>query len=428
MKQFARHLDQLERREFLAGVAKLSLGVSILPEFIGRTNAATGNQPAKGAPATAKNIIFVYMSGGMPHVDTFDPKTDSEVKGQSSPIKTKTSGIQISNFLPALAKQTDKLAIIRSMSTKTGDHAGGNYLMHTAFKRRSGTSHPQLGSWAQHFLGRPSKSMPASVIVGGGNPGPGFFPPDHSPFPIGDPNKGIRDLLPKIDPKTFNNRITLARKFGRAFEERFPTGDVKAYSQFYDETVKFFDSSTVNAFDLNKEPRTVRERYGESKFARGLLLARRLVEHNVRYVEVQLGGWDQMHNGLEAGQRKSAELDAPFAALLSDLDAKGLLKETMVVLTTEFGRTPKISNRGGRNHFPKAFSAVLAGGGVSGGQFIGQTDAKASTIKGDKFGPEDLHKTIAHALGLPIDERIHGSGGRPFFVGNRGKVIQQAFS
>ena len=128
MKQFARHLDQLERRDFLAGVAKLSLGVSILPEFVGRTRAAA-KSPGKGAPATAKNIIFVYMAGGMPHVDTFDPKTVSEVKGQSSPIKTKTPGVQVSNFLPALAKQTDKLAIIRSMSTKTGDHAGGNYLM-----------------------------------------------------------------------------------------------------------------------------------------------------------------------------------------------------------------------------------------------------------------------------------------------------------
>ncbi len=428
MKQFAHHLHQLERREFLAGIAKLSLGVSILPEFVGDADAAAAKTTLKGTPASAKNIIFVYMAGGMPHVDTFDPKTDAEVKGQSAPLKTKTSGVQISNFLPELAKQTDKLAIIRSMSTKTGDHAGGNYLMHTAFKRRSGTSHPQIGSWAQHFLGRPSQSMPASVIVGGGNPGPGFFPPDHSPFPIGDPNKGIRDLLPKIDARTFNNRITLAKKFGRAFEERFPTGNVKAYSQFYDETVKFFDSSTVNAFDINKEPRALRERYGDSKFARGLLLARRLVEHDVRYVEVQLGGWDQMHNSLEAGQRKSTELDAPFATLLADLDAKGLLKETMVVLTTEFGRTPKISSRGGRNHFPKAFSAVLAGGGVNGGQFIGETDAKATNIKGEKFGPADLHTTIAHALGMPTEERIHGSGGRPFFVGNRGKVIKQAFS
>jgi hypothetical protein len=190
MKQFARHLRQLERREFLAGIAKLSLGVSILPEFVGTTDAAVTKAAVKGAPATAKNIIFVYMAGGMPHVDTFDPKTDAEVKGQSSPLKTKASGVQISNFLPELAKQADKLAIVRSMSTKTGDHAGGNYLMHTAFKRRNGTSHPQMGSWAQHFLGRPSKSMPASVIVGGGNPGPGFFPPDHSPFPIGDPNPG----------------------------------------------------------------------------------------------------------------------------------------------------------------------------------------------------------------------------------------------
>ena len=422
MKDFANHLDDIERREFLAGIAKLSLGVSVLPNLA----AAAGKSSYEALPATAKNVIFVYMAGGMPHVDTFDPKTNSEVKGQSSPIKSKAGGVQVSNFLPEIAKQTDKLAIVRSMSTKTGDHAGGNYLMHTAFKRLPGTSHPQLGSWAQHFIGRPSQTMPASVVVGGGNPGPGFFPPDHSPFPIGDPSKGIRDLLPKIERKQFNHRVGLAQKFGQAFEQRFPTKDVKAYSEFYDETVKFFDSSTVNAFDINKEPKAMRERYGDSKFGRGLLLARRLVEHDVRYVEVQLGGWDQMHNNLDAGQTRTGELDAPFATLLADLDARGLLKETMVVLTTEFGRTPKISKRGGRDHFPKAFSAVLAGGGVKGGQVIGETDEKATIIKTEKYGPEDLHTTIATALGLPTDRRIHGSGGRPFFVGNRGKVIAGA--
>lgn len=426
MNDFAKHLNDLERREFLAGVAKASLGVSILPSF---AHAAGGEAKAAAKAATAKNVIFVYMSGGMPHVDTFDPKTDSEVIGQSGPIKSKTGGVQVSKFLPEIAKHTDKLAIIRSMSTKTGDHAGGNYLMHTAFKKRPGTSHPQIGSWAQHFLGRKSESMPASVVVGGGNPGPGFFQPDHSPFPIGDPNKGIRGLLPKLERKRFNHRVAMAKKFGQVFEERFPADDVKAYSQFYDETVKFFDSTTVNAFDINKEPRAMRERYGSSKFGRGLLLARRLVQHDVRYVEVQLGGWDGQHNNIEVGERKTAELDAPFAALLQDLQATGLLKETLVVLTTEFGRTPKISARGGRDHFPRAFSAVLAGGGVKGGQVIGETDAKATNIvKGEKYDPADLHTTIASALGLPYEKRIHGSGGRPFFVGNRGKVIEQVFS
>jgi hypothetical protein len=315
------------------------------------------------------------------------------------------------------------------MAQKTGAHAQGKYLMHTSYAQRPGTSHPHLGSWAQYFLGRRNKTMPDSVLIGAGNPGPGFFPPDHAPFPLGDAAKGIRDLLPKIDKNVFSHRVQLAQKFSRVFEHHFPHDDVKAYAQFYDETVKFFDNKTVAAFDINKEPAKVRDLYGRSKFGNGLLLARRLIEHKVRYVEVKLGGWDGMHNGMAAGEQRTGELDAPFAALLEDLQQRGLLKETMIVLTTEFGRTPKINQRGGRDHFPGAFSAVLAGGGVNGGQAIGETDEKGiKRAKGDKIGPADLHATIADALGLPLDERIHGSGGRPFFVGNRGKVIEQAFA
>jgi hypothetical protein len=427
MKDFTRRLDEIQRREFLAGVASLSLGVTILPSLINAETAPGGHVKPKNPKA--KNVIFVYMDGGMSHLDTFDPKTNSEVKGISNPIKTNAPGLQISKLLPNIAKHGDKLAVLRTMAQKTGAHAQGKYLMHTSYAQRPGTSHPHLGSWAQYFLGRRNKTMPDSVLIGAGNPGPGFFPPDHAPFPLGDAAKGIRDLLPKIDKNVFSHRVQLAQKFSRVFEHHFPHDDVKAYAQFYDETVKFFDNKTVAAFDINKEPAKVRDLYGRSKFGNGLLLARRLIEHKVRYVEVKLGGWDGMHNGMAAGEQRTGELDAPFAALLEDLQQRGLLKETMIVLTTEFGRTPKINQRGGRDHFPGAFSAVLAGGGVNGGQAIGETDEKGiKRAKGDKIGPADLHATIADALGLPLDERIHGSGGRPFFVGNRGKVIEQAFA
>lgn len=427
MKDFALTLNELERRDFLAGVAKAALGVSILPPLAGAALEPGGHVKPKNPKA--RNVIFLYMNGGMSHLDTFDPKTNSEVKGISSPIKTNAPGLQISNHLPSLAKHGDKLAVLRTMAQKTGAHAQGKYLMHTGYAQRPGTSHPHLGSWAQYFLGRRNKTLPDSVLIGSGNPGPGFFPPDHAPFPLGDPAKGIRDLLPKIERKTFNHRVELAQKFSRVFEHHFPHDQVKAYAQFYDETVKFFDSRTVAAFDINKEPAKVRDFYGRSKFANGLLLARRLIEHKVRYVGVQLGSWDGMHNSMAVGEQRCGELDAPFAALLQDLQQRGLLKETLVVLTTEFGRTPRINQRGGRDHFPGAFSAVLAGGGVSGGQAIGKTDSKGiKRVEGNKFSPGDLHSTIAHALGLPLDERIHGSGGRPFFVGNQGKVIQQVFS
>ena len=424
MKDTVRKLDEQDRRNFLTGAAATTLGVTILPGLAGAAESKV-IKPAKHA--TAKNVIFLYMAGGMTHVDTFDPKTQSGIAGPSAPTSTAADGVQLSNMLPELGKQANKMAVIRSMTTKTGDHGGGNYLMHTGFSRRPGTSHPQMGSWAQYFLGRRSQLVPDSVVIGGGNPGPGFFRPDHSPLPIGDPNRGIKDLLPKIDKTQFERRLKYAETFREAFEKGFPHEDVKSYADFYTETVKLFDSKTTELFDINKEPGSVKNLYGNSRFARGLLLARRLIQNDVRYVEVQLGGWDGQHGNPGTAANRTNAMDAPIAALLQDLESQGLLDETMVVLTTEFGRTPRINGRGGRDHFPKAFPAMIAGGGVQGGQVIGETDDAASNIKTQPYEPKDLHSTIAYALGLPIEKRIHAMGGRPFFVGNRGKVIKEAF-
>ncbi len=426
MKAFAKELDDIKRRDFVAGVAKTTLGVSLLPTaslMAARGDKGPLNEPNPNAPC--KNVIFLYMQGGMSHLDTFDPKTESSVKGPSTPAKTKADGVQLSNHLPELGKVADKLAVVRSLSTKTGDHAGATYLMHTAFRSRPGTSHPQIGSWAQYFHGRRNKSLPDSVIINGGNPGPGFFDPDHSPFPIGDPSKGIRDMLPKLPEDRFNHRVELARRFSKVFETHFPHDDVKSYSKFYDETIKFFDSASVDAFNIAKEPKDARDRYGNSRFGQGCLLARRLIEHNVRYVEVRFNrSWDSMHGGVGPVPDLTNSLDGTMATLISDLDSKGLLTETMVVLATEFGRTPRINDRGGRDHHPKAFSGVLAGGGIKGGIAYGETDEKGIGVKESPVSVEDFHTTIAHAMGLPVDKRIHGSGGRPFFVGNKGKIIK----
>ncbi len=424
MKDIAHKLDELDRRNFLTGAAASTLGVTILPGLAGAAE-STVIKPA--AHATAKNVIFLYMAGGMTHVDTFDPKTTSGISGPSQPVGTNADGVQISNLLPELGKQADKFAVVRSMTTKTGDHGGGNYLMHTGYARRPGVSHPQMGSWAQYFLGRRSQLVPDSIVVGGGNPGPGFFRPDHSPLPIGDPNRGIKDLLPKINKTQFERRLSYAETFRESFAKGFPHDDVKSYADFYEETVKLFDSKTTELFDINKESAGVKNLYGNSRFARGLLLARRLIQNDVRYVEVQLGGWDGQHGNAGTAANRTNAMDAPIAALLQDLSSQGMLDETMVVLTTEFGRTPRINGRGGRDHFPKAFSVMMAGGGVKGGQVIGQTDEVASNIQTEAYEPKDLHTTIAYALGLPVEKRIHAMGGRPFFVGNRGKIIKEAF-
>jgi uncharacterized protein (DUF1501 family) len=427
MKKFANNMDELSRRRFLESVAKTSLGVSVFAPLAARAEGRPSVQlPLR--PVQCENVIFLYMGGGMSHLDTFDPKTDSEVKGATVPINTNVDGIQFANHLPNLAQLADKMAIIRSMATKTGDHQSATYSMHTGFKQRPGTSHPQFGSWAQYFLGSKTRELPGSVIINGANPGPGFFPPDHSPFPIGDPEKGIKDLLPKVPKSQFDKRIKLAKMFAKDYESRYPHKQVDAYSEFYDTTVKFFDGVGAEAFDLSREPKELRDRYGRGRFAQGCLLARRLVEKGIRYVEVSFDrSWDGMHNSFELGEDLATHMDTCVASLLNDLAARGMLDSTMVVLTTEFGRTPVISKNGGRDHHPQAFSAMIAGGGITGGQVIGSTDEKGRRNVDDVVGVSELHATMGYAMGLPLEKRIHGSGGRPFFVGNQATPLTQVF-
>lgn len=423
MQDIVRQLDDCSRRAFVFHAAKAALGVTLLPIPIFAAPKAAGSNPKN----FCDNVIFLYMKGGMSHIDTFDPKT-TDVKGMSSPIRTKSPDLRISNLLPKLAQLGNHLAVVRSMAVRTGAHAEASYAMHTGFSMRPGTSHPHMGSWAQRFLGKRKHDLPDSVIVSGGNPGPGFFPPDHSPFPIGNPQKGIRDLLPKVPQNRFEKRVKLARRFAKAFEKYFPHEDVKAYSDFYDQTIRFFNGEASEAFDLLKEPRPMRERYGEDSFGQGCLLARRLVERGVRYVEVKFKrSWDVMHRGMDPVEELAASLDGPFSELIKDLKSRGMLNRTLVVLATEFGRSPKINQSGGRDHHPKAFSCVLAGGGVNGGKAIGATDPRGNNAKGETYQPKNLHATMAHALGLPLDERIHGSGGRPFFVGGQAEPIPGLF-
>jgi len=422
MKSISKQLSEPSRRNFLKAVASSTLGVSILPN-----NAFSAERRIYDASdAKCKNVIFLYMKGAMAHMDTLDPKSDSEIQGLSSPVNTSVDGIQFSNFLPKLGKQADKMAIIRSMTSKTGAHVEGSYLMHTAYALSPGISHPRMGPWAQYFLGKRPGPMPDSVVIGGGNPGPGFFTPDHSPFPVGSPGDGIKDLLPKVDQAEFRKRVDLASQFSAAFSNHFQHPKVETYSEFYEQTVQFLDGESVEAFDINKEPSAVKDLYGGSSFGKGCLLACRLVENGVRYVEVKMPqGWD-MHFGMEQLEDNTAILDTAMSALLIDLEQRGLLESTMVVLATEFGRTPKINGAGGRGHHPRVFSTALAGGGINGGMVYGKSDEKGFACTENPVTVADFHATIAQALGLPPDrgrpeliaKYVHWPGGIPI-GGNR---------
>jgi uncharacterized protein (DUF1501 family) len=300
--------------------------------------------------------------------------------------------------------------------------------MRTGFDKRGTIVHPVLGAWAQHYLGPSSKTLPSSVCINqSAAHGNGFFPATYSPLPLLDPESGLansRSLVP--EPKT-QARLDLLSKINESYLKKATDENVRAYSDFYDSTMGLMKSPDLKAFDLSGESAEMRARYGKNRFGQGCLLARRLVENGVRFIEVHSGGWD-MHKDLEdAMEDRGGELDKAFGALVSDLDSRGLLSSTLVVITTEFGRKPSFEG-GGRGHHPIVFSSVLAGGGVKGGYAYGASDDKGQSVKSNPVTPGDLHATTAWAAGLPLSDEVISPSGRPMTVGNKGKPASGVFA
>jgi len=416
----------------MEGTAKSFLGVGALG-MASRSRAALG--PGLGLPEradAAKHIIYLYMGGGMTHLDTFDTKPGHENQGQTKSINTNVDGLQISEHLPSLAKQADKLTIVNSLSSTAGAHAQGNYLMHTSYEQRATIKHPGIGAWALKFKGKINPNLPGSVFIGGNsriNGGGGFFEPQYEPLAINDPASGLKNSkLRGMNQEMFDDRLELASQFDRNFHQRYDVKQVRAYTSMYDDAVRIMQSSDLEAFDLNREEEITRERYGDNPFGQGCLLARRLIEHDVRAVEVTYGGWDMHNNVFISAPERCAVLDQAMAALLTDLERRGKLEETVVVLTTEFGRTPRINQNAGRDHYPKAFSSVLAGGGFKGGIKYGKTDEGAENVIENVVKIPDFNATIAHALGLPIDQVLYSPSKRPFTVAHKGKPVLDLFA
>lgn len=406
------------RRKFIENCALSAFGLSVLPNF----SSAQAGQSGFGS---AKRIIFINAGGGMSHVDTFDPKEGSS-KGPGNAVSTK-GDFQVTEYLPETAKIADQISVIRTMTSKIGVHGPASYFMRTAFAQRPTVKHPNLGAWAQHYLGASHDTLPSSACI---NQGPrfgnGFFPPSYSPIPIMDPVTGLQHIESKGGNSTLKKKLDLAQEMSAGFINRFPDSNVKAYREFYDHTIRLLRSEDLSAFDISQESQKMRNRYGDNKFGQGCLLARRLVESGIRYVEVSNEGWD-MHQNLEAEMEEVAPpFDKAYAALISDLKERGLFDSTLVVLGTEFGRKPEFGG-GGRGHYPICFSTVLAGAGIKRGYVYGESDKKGA--KGDKpvtYG--DFHATIGHAAGFQLDNEYTTSAGRPFKVGNKGKPVLDLFA
>jgi len=375
------------------------------------------------------------MSGGLTHLDTFDPKPDAEsgIRGDVRAISTKADGIQLGHCLPKLAQQMDKVALIRSMTTTQGAHAQGRYYMRTGYTQRSSIVHPAPGAWAERLREEKSGDLPGYITVncGGNHPGAGFMEAQYAPLPIGNATTGLQNSIRKgLSEKHFDQQLALRQQLDLEFDHHYLKGQKKAraYNEAFDAAVKLMRSKDLEAFDLSKESKTAHALYGSSNFSKGVLLARRLVERGVRFVEVEYGGFDWHADNFGLMEEKIPVLDQALAALLHDLKIKGLLDSTLVVLGTEFGRSPKINENAGRNHYPKAFSCMMAGGGIKGGQAYGATDATGGTVTTPKTNAQHFNATIAHALGLPYDKIIHSPSKRPFRMGGReGKPITELF-
>ena len=427
MREILSKLDGISRRQWLERTAKATLGVGMLPLL---SEAVAAAPSGKG-----RRLIYLYMAGGMTHLDTFDVKPDSkETQGQTSAIGTAVPGVQLSEYLPSLAKRMKDIAVIRSMTTQTADHEQGEYLMRTSYESIATERHPSLGPWMQKLRGRQNKTLPDTVLIGSParHPAAGFLDPTYSPLPIGDPLKGLENTAAPsyLTESSFEKRMALINQFDKKFREKYPLKSVKGYSDFYDEATSLLTSGELKAFDLKEEKADVRDRYGNDPFGQGCLLARRLIENNVQCVEVTLGGWD-MHNTLwENGTlpTRAGIMDKAVGALLADLEEKGLLSKTVVVLTTEFGRSPAINYNAGRDHHPAAFSAMVAGAGIKGGQVYGQSDSRGHAVEKDGLSPADLNATVAEALGLPRDEVVHSPTGRPFKVAGDGTPVKKLLS
>lgn len=373
-----------------------------------------------------KACILLWMGGGPPTIDMWDMKPGSRNGGEFKPISAK-GGLEICEHLPKTAQIMDSLAIVRSMSTREADHDRGRYYLHTAFVPDSTIVHPTFGSVASHQLGskRPQLEIPAFVSVGGASEGPGFLGMTHAPFVV-DSNGRIRNASPGSDDSgRMQQRLAMLETIEAEFISSKRGDAPQAHKDVYARTVNLMSSKQMQAFRIDDEKPETKEAYGNHDFGRGLLMARRLVETGVPFVEVSLNGWD-LHMDVFNTQRNRLlpMLDQGMSALVSDLKDRGMYEHTVVVWMGEFGRTPRINQNTGRDHWATSWSVVLGGGGLKTGQAIGATDADGVQVVGKPYLPGDVWATVAHALGIPLGT-VFTPRGRQMKIVNGGLPIAE---
>ena len=373
-----------------------------------------------------KACIVLWMQGGPSQFETFSPLTAHSHGGETQAMATSVPGIQIAEHLPHMARQMRDLCIVRSMTSKEGSHPRASYLLHTGYLPNPSVRYPAFGANVAQQLAEASANLPSYVRIGRvgreGTSG-GLLGVEFDPFVMTDPHQPPDNTEVRTEIKRYQRRLSLAESMDRQLEQRGVTQEARDHQQLYQRAARMVLSEDMEAFDLTRESDQVRQAYGDSDFAAGCLLARRLVEAGVRFVEVTLGNWDTHQDNFKRSAELCRELDQPFAQLIRDLKDRGRLDDTLIVWMGEFGRTPRINPRGGRDHFPRAFNVALAGCGVQGGQVIGATDPSGSEVTDQPVTIPDLFRSLCAALGIDADYEHMSSVGRPIKIADDGQVV-----
>lgn len=412
------------RRDFLRSVAAIS-AAGALTSWTDRVALAAETLRRQG-----KRCVLLWMEGGPSQFETLDPKPGSPSAGEAGSIPTAIPGIHLSDNLPHLAKLTGDLAVVRSLTSKEGSHPRARYLMHHGYLPMGGANLPTLGSSVAERLrasgdAEAAGSLPSFVRIGRvGNAGDaGMLGVDFDPLMVDDPTKPPRNAQPASSVARYRRRLDLLRRLEKDFGRVEGADIVADHGKLLDSASEMILSPEMAAFDLEQESAAMRAGYGDGRFASGCLLARRLFEAGVTFVEVTLGGWDTHDENHARTKDLCSQFDRPAARLLTDLKDRGMLDSTLVVWMGEFGRTPRINGRGGRDHYPKAFSAWLAGCGVRGGQVVGATDERGAAVVERPVSPQDLFQSIYHALGIDASHENTTGTGRPVKLVDGGAVI-----
>jgi hypothetical protein len=403
----------MKRREFLTSTA----GV------LGLLQTLKANQ--EEIKKNGKSAILLWMGGGPSTMDIWDLKPEAATGGPFRPIST-SGDVQICEHMPLMAKQMHNMAIIRSMSTREADHMRGRYYMHTGYVPSPSMEHPSYGSVLSHQLKRDDIEIPQFVTVGGGSMGAGFLGAQYNPFSVNSDGR-IRNLDMKVDARLIQRAYALDFLETNFINQK--RGSLaKDHQSVLKQTFNLLTSEQMKAFKIAGEPEPVKERYGDNGFGKGCLMARRLVEVGVPFIEVNLGGWDNhqnIHPTLK--DNKLPVLDQGMSALVEDLEQRELLKDTAIIWMGEFSRTPRINGNAGRDHWARSWSVVVGGAGMNGGIAVGATSDDGTKVITDPYTSQDIMASVCKALGISLSTTFTSNSGRPMKIANSGKIIKELF-